>query len=179
MAASIFNPAQLPDKSDPQFGNKEIRLLANFYGREVEVDFKGSTFKSSPVLEVDQLIPEWPVFRWALQKEKEALISSKRLKKAPSFQEVFEAMLLSDAYSEIFPEVYNLVKILLALPVGTATVERSFSVMKMIKTRLRNRLSNENLTHLMRITIEGPDLKEVNFNEILDIFKEKNRRIRL
>ena len=43
MAASIFNPAQLPDKSDPgfnQFGNKEIRRLANFYGREVEVDFK-------------------------------------------------------------------------------------------------------------------------------------------
>ena len=26
---------------------------------------------------------------------------------------------------------------------------------------------------------KGPDLKEVNFNEILDIFKEKNRRIRL
>ena len=47
------------------------------------------------------------------------------------------------------------------------------------QTRLRNRLSNENLTHLMRIAIEGPDLKEVNFNEILDIFKEKNRRIRL
>ncbi len=68
---------------------------------------------------------------------------------------------------------------LLALPVGTATIERSFSHMKMIKTRLRNRLSDENLTHLMRIAIEGPDLSEVNFNEILDIFKEKNRRIRL
>ncbi len=182
MAASIFNPAQLPDKSDPDFnyfGNKEIRLLANFYGKEVKVDFKGSTFKSSPVLEADQLISEWPVFRRALQKEKEALISSKSLKKAPSFQEVFEAMLLSDAYSEIFPEVYNLAKILLALPIGTATIERSFSHMKMIKTRLRNRLSDENLTHLMRIAIEGPDLSEVNFNEILDIFKEKNRRIRL
>ena len=51
--------------------------------------------------------------------------------------------------------------------------------MKMIKTRLRNRLSDENLTHLMRIAIEGPDMKEVDFNEILDIFKEKNRRIRL
>ncbi len=88
-------------------------------------------------------------------------------------------MLLSDAYSEIFPEVYNLAKILLQLPVGTATVERSFSHMKMIKTRLRNRLSDENLIHLMRIAIEGPDLSEVNFNEILDIFKQKNRRIRL
>ncbi len=31
----------------------------------------------------------------------------------------------------------------------------------------------------MRIAIEGPDLSEVNFNEILDIFKENNRRIRL
>ncbi len=70
-------------------------------------------------------------------------------------------------------------KFLLALPVGTATVERSFSHMKMIKTRLRNRLSDENLTHLMRIAIEGLNLSEVNFNEILDIFKEKNRRIRL
>ena len=50
--------------------------------------------------------------------------------------------------------------------------------MKMIKTRLRNRLSDENLTHLLRIAIEDPDLNEVNFNEILDILKKK-RRIRL
>ena len=42
-----------------------------------------------------------------------------------------------------------------------------------------NRLSDENLTHLMRIAMEGPDLNEVNINEILDIFKENNRRIRL
>ncbi len=82
-------------------------------------------------------------------------------------------------FSEIFPEVYNLAKILLALPFGTATVERSFSHMKMIKTWLRNHLSDENLTHLMRIAIEGPDLSEVNLNEILAFFKEKNRRIRL
>ena len=33
-----------------------------------------------------------------------------------------------------------------------------------------NHLSDENSTHLMRNTIEGPDLNEVNFNEILDIF---------
>ena len=32
-----------------------------------------------------------------------------------------------------------------------------------------NRLSGENLTYLMRNTIEGPDLNEVNFNEILDM----------
>ena len=42
-----------------------------------------------------------------------------------------------------------------------------------------NRLSDEDLTHSMRIAMEGPDLNEVNLNEILDIFKEKSRRIRL
>ena len=42
-----------------------------------------------------------------------------------------------------------------------------------------NRLSDENLIELMRNAIEGPDLNEVNFNEILDIFKEKNRCITL
>ena len=66
MAASIFNPAQLPDSDFNQFGNKEIRLLANFYSKEIEVDFKGSTFKSSPVLEADQLISEWPVFLYSV-----------------------------------------------------------------------------------------------------------------
>ena len=68
---------------------------------------------------------------------------------------------------------------LLALPVGTATVERSFSEMKLVKTRLRNRLSDSNLSRLMRIAIEGPELSSVDFNEILDVYMEQNRRILL
>ena len=64
----------------------------------------------------------------------------------------------------------KLLNILLTLPVGTATVERSFSDMKMIKTRLRNRLSDDNLQHLMRVAIEGPELKDVDFNAILEVF---------
>ena len=50
---------------------------------------------------------------------------------------------------------------------------------KLIKTRLRNRLSDVNLARLMRIAIEGPELTSVNFDEVLEIFKEKNRRIQL
>ena len=77
----------------------------------------------------------------------------------------------SEAYAGIFPETYCLINIMLTLPVGTATVERSFS---QTKIRLRNRLSDLNLTRLMRIAIEGPQLNLVNFNEILDIFKEQS-----
>ena len=85
----------------------------------------------------------------------------------------------SEAYVGIFPEMYTIINIMLTLPVGTATVERSFSQMKMIKTRLRNRLSDDNLARLMRIAIEGPDPEHVDFNKILDIFKQSNRRISL
>ena len=73
----------------------------------------------------------------------------------------------------------KLLNIMLTLPVGTATVERSFSQMKMIKTRLRNQLSDANLQHLIKVAIEGPELKDVDFNEILEIFKLKNRRFSL
>ena len=65
---------------------------------------------------------------------------------------------------------------MMALPVGTASVERSFSQMKLIKTRLRSCLSDLNLEHLMKIAIEGPQLTEVDFDAI---FKQKNRRILL
>lgn len=40
--------------------------------------------------------------------------------------------------------------------------------MKMVKSRLRKRLSD----NLMRIAIEGPEFESVNFEGTLDIFKE-------
>ena len=42
----------------------------------------------------------------------------------------------------ICPLVYLLVKLVLTLPVATATMERSFSTMKYIKNELRNRMGD-------------------------------------
>ena len=39
--------------------------------------------------------------------------------------------------------VYLLVKLVLILPVATATVERSFSTMKYIKNQLRNQMGDQ------------------------------------
>ena len=85
----------------------------------------------------------------------------------------------ADAYGGIFPVMFKLINIMLTLPVGRATVEKSFSQMKMIKTRLRNRLNDTNLNRIMRIAIEGPEMKLVDFDEVLDVFRENNRRISL
>ena len=76
-------------------------------------------------------------------------------------QEVLQSMQATDAYKGIFPQTFTLLNIILAMPVGTATVERSFSQMKMIKTRLRNRLSDCNLSRLMKIAVEGPELSDI------------------
>ena len=81
-------------------------------------------------------------------------MSSKKLTKSPTFQQVFEGIQKADTYGGIFPEMFKLINIMLTLPVGTATVERSFSQMKMIKTRLRNRLNGTNLKRLMGLQLK-------------------------
>ena len=55
------------------------------------------------------------------------------------------------------PNPAKLAAILIVLPVTMATVERTFSSMKLIKTRLRNRMGESTLEHTMIIFIEGPD----------------------
>ena len=50
--------------------------------------------------------------------------------------------------------------------------------MKMIKTRLRNRLGEQNLAHLMRIAIEIPEkLPDDIVESGVDIWNRKTRRI--
>ena len=93
--------------------------------------------------------------------------------KSPSLQDVMVEMEISGAYKEIFPEMLKLLDILLSLPVGTASVERSFSQMKLVKTRLRNRITDDNLARLMRIAIEGPELTAIDFENIFGILKNR------
>ena len=78
-----------------------------------------------------------------------------------------------------FQKLLKMMNIFLALPIGTASVEQSFSHLKMIKTRLRSRLSDCSIAQLMRISIEGPEIDAVEFEEILEIFLEHNHRILL
>ena len=48
----------------------------------------------------------------------------------------------NDTIIALLPNLHKLAVIYLSLPVPTASVERSFSQMKMIKTRLRNRIGD-------------------------------------
>ena len=82
-------------------------------------------------------------------------------------------------YACIFSETFKMINIFLAFPIGTASVERSFGHLKVIKTRLRSRLSDCSVAQLMRISIEGSEIDAVEFEDILEISKEHNHRILL
>ena len=79
---------------------------------------------------------------------------------------------------EKFPHLSDLAKVSLLIPVGTASVEQSFSRMEVIKTRLKNRLEEQNLAHLMRIEIETPEIVPDDIVEsVVDIWNRKPSRI--
>jgi hypothetical protein len=58
----------------------------------------------------------------------------------------------------------------LTLPVSTATTERAFSAMKIIKTRLRNKIEDDFLANSLVIYIEMEIAEIFDLDSILDDF---------
>ena len=86
-------------------------------------------------------------------------------------QEGIEEVLESPVYKQMFPNIIKLMSILLCVPVSTASVERSFSAMKTIKTRLQNRHTDSSLGNLLKIAIEGPEkISDLDLDNIIDIW---------
>jgi hypothetical protein len=48
----------------------------------------------------------------------------------------------------LFPNIHTILKVLLTMPVSTATAERSFSALKRLKTYLRNTMGDDRLSAL-------------------------------
>ena len=79
--------------------------------------------------------------------------------------------------SKIYFLIDRLIRLVLTLSVSTATTERAFSAMKLLKTRLRNSMEDEFLADNMIVYIE----KEIAGNFIIEMIMDefysmKNRR---
>lgn len=61
------------------------------------------------------------------------------------------------------------------MPVTTATVERSFSTLRRLKTYLQNTMGEKRVTALALININSSI--NIDVNEVLTIFKQKSRRV--
>ena len=86
----------------------------------------------------------------------------------------------NDTFKTLFPNLNKIGAICLSIPVMTASVERSFSQMKLNKTHLRSSLNDKSLCGLMKIAFESPiELTDSHFEEIVDVWNRKSRSIRV
>jgi len=75
-----------------------------------------------------------------------------------------------------FPYLHQLLKLALILPVSTATVERVFSAMKFIKTKLRNKMSDEFLNNTVVTYFEIDIFKSLSNDDIMLYFQNMRSR---
>ena len=165
---SVFDPRLLPDDEQQlsNYGESKVQTLTDFYGRVQSVSFEGKTNRSIPGIDGDETKAEWRFFRKVLFKEYSNISMDKVI-----------SNLTNDAIGAAFPNLVTLASLAILLPVTTATVERSFSDMNLIKTRLRNRLGEESLDRTMRICIEDPDtLNDDELKDIVTHWKEQKPR---
>ena len=178
-AFSVFDPSNLPDSEESLtfYGTENIKVLTDFYGHEQQVTFQGKIGHSNPDVDPEQTEAEWKIFRRIMFANLKTDTDDDD--SIPSTQRVMYSLLTSDTLSSGFPNLVKLATIALVLPVTTATVERTFSDMKLIKTRLRSRLGEDTLDYTMRVCMEGPEkLSDEDLDAIVCHWKEqKNRRI--
>ena len=107
-----------------------------------------------PLLNEKEIFAEWRIFKRALAKEKRTKMKKRMMSKPPTLLEVKRGTELTNPYRGIVPQIFSL-----SLPVVTVIDSGPHDIMK---TRLHNRLSVINLTTLLRIVFEGPELTSVN-----------------
>ena len=103
------------------------------------------------------------------------------LRKDDSFKDLnnlvdLSVKLVETQRDKVYDLVYLLLKLVLILPVATASVERAFSAMNSVKNKSRNRLSDSVLDAILCTYIEREVFLKVNEDDILETFMAIRKR---
>ena len=78
---------------------------------------------------------------------------------------------------KVYPLVYLLIKLALTLPVATASVERAFSAMNIVKNQMRNKMGDQWLNDSLTVYIEKDVFNVIDNEPIINRFQNmKSRR---
>lgn len=100
-------------------------------------------------------------------------------KKRVKIRTIMEFLDLLEEYQIVFSETYKLAVISVTIPVSSAACERTFSCLRRIKTYLRNKMTDERLTHLAIINIERSVAKSLDLERVIDEFDSMHNNRRL
>jgi hypothetical protein len=117
-------------------------------------------------------------FPWLLYKEEEDLMFCQILSEYANVKVFLRDLSQTDnSPSSIYksllkkpniPNMRKLVELMLVISPSTAECERGFSQMKLIKTELRNSLTDDSLRILMTIKHHGPSLEDFNADRAIN-----------
>ena len=157
-ALSIFDTSLLPKTEKPmaEYGVKEIEYLANYYG-----DIKIVHDNIFPgIVNKEDLLEEWNSAKYYLRS-----FSERNYEFTEMWKHIFDT---DHNFFNNYPNISLLVQVALIVPLSNATVERIFSHQNLIITKLRNKLSVENLNRHLMILINGPDVEDFDFEKAYD-----------
>lgn len=127
----------------------DLQMALEFYKDDLQIDSYSSTLKGEFEL-------------WQMKWETETVIPTNSLDT------------LLNCPVDIFPNVYTILKIFTILPVTTASVERSFSTLKRIKTYLRNSTSENKLNGLALLNVHR-DI-DIDIESLIDVSANRKKR---
>jgi hypothetical protein len=78
--------------------------------------------------------------------------------------------------NEEYPDFVVLAKLALSVPLNSASCERGFSSQNLAKTKTRNRLNEDTLEHIMKITVNGPHFASYDYTEAAQAFRAMKNR---
>lgn len=86
-------------------------------------------------------------------------------------------MLVETNKHEQYHIVYKLLKLVLILPVATASVERVFSSMSYVKNKLRNKMDDEYLNNCLVTFVERELFNQVKDEDVINLLQKVNRKV--
>ena len=86
-------------------------------------------------------------------------------------------MLVETNKHEQYHIVYKLLKLVLILPVATASVERVFSSMSYVKNKLRNKMGDEYLNNCLVTFVDREFFRQVKDEDVINLFQKGDLKV--
>ena len=86
---------------------------------------------------------------------------------------------LDSCNKDVFPRINSLIHVLATLPVTSCSVERLFSVVNRVKSKIRTTMVTDRLNSISLLMFEKELAEELDSDEIINAFKAEPRRLAL
>ena len=195
---TVLDPRKLPETiSDVEsYGIEEMNELVNFYGIDKKDTYKGESVFQKTDLDKIATLAEFEGFKQTMfekHKSYREMINVKTVKSTnqdeikhlrKQSQQYTPSMLYYNSdtvFQELYPNCYKLFYLLVIFPLEVACVERFFSKLKLVKTRLRNQLSQTTLEFLLRIATESTKegFSDSQYEYFVDEPKKNNPKMKM